>query len=386
MNLVNGVCETPSPADSLAPLTRRCFGKSLLVGGSMALSSAAGLNAQGSAPRPGGPRLAADHLSINSLTDDYLKYLKAMGVEVMDVGGAGVGGLEGSSYEALVKIKRRVEDAGFKLGEVMGNVGNMRQTSVGLPGRDAEIKAFQQFIRDLGKAGIGYTTYTWNTMGPGYQTGTTTTRGCQTRLFELSEVKKVPNLHDREHSEEEVWANYEYFIKRVLPVAEDAGVHLQAHPNDPPVTYGGVARIFRSRQAFRRAMEISNHSPYSGLLFCMGCWGEMFGPDGKGEDIVGAIREFGSRHIFDVHFRNLSSNLPNFSEVFPDNGYLNMYRIMRALVEINYSGPVVPDHVPTCSTEKPAVGTYHEVAPESFAFGYIRAMIQAAETELGRRA
>jgi len=386
MNSANGACKELLGLDSPGSLTRRGFGRSLLVGGSTALSSGGAVNAQGGGSRSGGPKLASDHLSINSLTDDYLKYLKAMGVEVMDVGGAGVGGLEGSSYEALVKIKRRVEDAGFQLAEVMGNVGNMRETSVGRPGRDAEIKAFQQFIRDLGKAGIRYTTYTWNTMGPGYQTGTTTTRGCQTRLFELNEVKKVPNLHDREYSEEEVWANYEYFIKRVLPVAEDAGVHLQLHPNDPPVTYGGVARIFRSRLAFRRAMEISNHSPYSGLLFCMGCWGEMFGPDGKGEDIVGAIREFGSVHIFDVHFRNLSSNLPNFSEVFPDNGYLNMYRIMRALVEINYAGPVVPDHVPTCGTEKPAVGTYHQAAPESFAFGYIRAMIQAAETELGRRA
>ena len=312
-------------------------------------------------------------------------------MEMMDVIGAGRDS-EGSRYEALVKIKRRVEDAGFKLAEAGG--GGTSLSTVGLPGRDAEIKAFQQSMKDLGKAGIGYATYTWRTMGPGFQTGTTTTRGCETRLFELNESKKVPNLFDREYSEEEMWANYEYFIKRVLPAAEDAGVRLQLHPNDPPVTYGGVARIFRSRQAFRRAMEISNHSPYSGLLFCVGCWGEMSGPDGKGEDIVGAIREFGSRHIFDVHFRNVSSNLPNFSEVFPDNGYLNMYRIMRALVEVNYAGPVVHDHVPICGSERPPLGTaygrngefYHGVAAESFAFGYIRAVIQAAETELGRRA
>jgi mannonate dehydratase len=166
-----------------------------------------------------------------------------------------------------------------------------------------------------------------------------------------------------------MWANYEYFIKRVLPVAEDAGVRLQLHPNDPPVTHLGVARIFSSRKAFRRALEIANYSPYSGFLFWVGCWAEMSGPEGKGEDVIGAIQEFGSRgHIFQVHFRNVSSNLPDFHETFPDNGYLNMHRVMRALKEVNFNGMVVPDHVPRCA------------GGEAYIFGYIRTLIQAVNT------
>jgi len=166
-----------------------------------------------------------------------------------------------------------------------------------------------------------------------------------------------------------MWANYEYFIKRVLPVAEDAGVRLQLHPNDPPVTHLGVARIFSSRKAFRRALEIANYSPYSGFLFWVGCWAEMSGPEGKGEDVIGAIQEFGSRgHIFQVHFRNVRSNLPDFHETFPDNGYLNMHRVMRALKEVSFNGMVVPDHVPRCA------------GGEAYIFEYIRALIQAVNT------
>jgi len=88
-----------------------------------------------------------------------------------------------------------------------------------------------------------------------------------------------------------------------------------------------------------------------------------------------------------VHFRNVSNHLPNFYEAFPDDGYTNMYRVMRALGEVKYSGPMVPDHVPLPpgAAASPA-GQYHDRAGESFAFGYIRAMIQAMQTELGRRA
>jgi mannonate dehydratase len=139
-----------------------------------------------------------------------------------------------------------------------------------------------------------------------------------------------------------------------------------------------VARIFRSLQAFRRAMEISNHSPYSGLLFCVGSWAEMLGAGGKGEDVIAAIREFaGSGHIFQVHFRNISSNLPDFHETFPDNGMLDMYRVMKALGESGFNGMVVPDHVPRCGGSEGG-----PKAAEAFIFGYIRALIQAVSSEL----
>jgi len=95
---------------------------------------------------------------------------------------------------------------------------------------------------------------------------------------------------------------------------------------------------------------------------------------------VQAINEFGSRgHIYQVHFRNVSSNLPNFMETFPDNGYLNMYRVMRALGEVNFNGMVVPDHVPLCENSEAGPET-----GEAYIFGYIRALIQAVDSDSGR--
>ena len=320
-------------------------------------------------------RLGVSHQRPEMLTPEHLAYLRQMGVEYLEVRIRA----EHSSYKDLVNVRDKVEEAGLKVFEIMlSDKYNSREIALGLPGRDEKIAFFKSFIRDLARAGIDCTTYAWNTGGV-YATGRTTTRGCRTRLFQLEEALKKPNAYYREYSDEEMWDNYEYFIKEVLPVAEDAGVRLQLHPNDPPVTHQGVARIFRSTEAFKRAMEISGHSPYSGILFCVGCWAEMFGPDKEGEDVVEAVREFGSKgHIYQVHFRNISSPMPDFHETFPDNGYLNMYEIMKALGEVGFDGMVVPDHVPICegSEAGPRTG-------EAFIFGYIRALMQAVETELG---
>lgn len=358
---------------SLKP-SRREIGKALLAGG--LLSAPARIYAKGNKWSATGLKLGVSHQRPEMLVDSHLKYLRQMGVEYLEVRVPS----SNSSLQDLLDIRRKVENAGLKLFEVMlADKYSSPEFTLGLPGRDAEIEFFRNFIRDLGKAGIDATTYAWYTGGV-YRTGEAESRGCQARLFELKEAQKRPNARDREYSDEEMWDNYEYFIRRVLPVAEDSGVRLQLHPNDPPVTHQGVARIFRGREAFRRAMEIANHSPYSGLLFCVGTWSEMFGPDGKGEDIAGAIHEFGSRgHIFQVHFRNVSANLPEFHETLPDNGYVNMYRVMRALGEVNFNGMVVPDHVPKCGGSEAGAK-----AAEAYIFGYIRAAIEAVNTEVGR--
>ena len=321
-------------------------------------------------------KLGVSHQRPEQLTKKHLKYLHQMGVECLEIRTPS----SRSSYGDIMKIRDTVEEAGFGVFEIMvSDLYALPETTLGRPGRKEELEFFKRFIKDLGRAGINTTTYAWHTGGV-YSTGSTLTRGCRTRLFDLEEAQNRPSPFDREYSDEEMWANHEYFIKAVLPVAEDAGVRLQLHPNDPPVTHLGLARIFRSTEAFRRAMEISNHSPYSGILFCVGTWAEMSGPDGSGENIIEAIRELGSRgHIYQVHFRNVSSTLPTFHETFPEDGYLNMYEIMKALGEVGFEGMVVPDHVPVCegSEAGPEAG-------EAFIFGYIRALMQAVEAELGR--
>ena len=355
--------------------SRRQFGRSI-VGGAALLRAAPAAPPKGNPWSATGMKLGVSHQRPEMLTEDHLAYLKQTGVEYLEVRIPAAQ----SAYENLVAIKHKVEGAGLKLFEIMlADKYTSPAFTQGLAERDQDIALFQNFIRDLGRAGIDATTYAWNTAGPGFATGETSTRGCKTRLFEEGRLPQAPS-GSRTYTEDDMWANYEYFIRRVLPVAESSRVRLQLHPNDPPVDYAGIPRLFKSRAAFRRALDIAGWSPFSGLLFCAGSWGEMRGPDGKGEDIPGAIREFGGRgHIFQVHYRNISAPVPVFHETFPDNGYLNMFKIMRALGEVNFNGMVVPDHVPGCGGNEIAnrVG-------EAYIFGYIRAMIQAVDTELGR--
>jgi mannonate dehydratase len=366
-------------------MKRRTFSKAIVasmglstIGSNLFFPDSKKVYASGNNWSSKGLKLGISHQRPDELHEKHFNYLRQVGVEYLEIRIPS----ETSSLKNLISIRKKVENAGLKVFEIMlADKYNCKKFALGLPGRDEEIKFFQDFLKVLGKAGIDTTTYAWHT-GGAYQTGTTMMRHCQSRLFEVEAAKERSNLYDKEYSDEEMWDNYEYFIKQVLPVAEDVGVRLQLHPNDPPVTHQGVARIFRSVAAYRRAMEIANHSPYSGMLFCVGSFAEMYGPDGEGEDIVQAIYEFSARnHIYQVHFRNVSSNMPNFYETFPDNGYVNMYKVMKALGQVNFNGIVVPDHVPRCIDSEAG-----PIAAESYVFGYIRALINAVDTELGRMA
>ena len=363
-------------------MKRRTFSKALIspigfsaMGGKLFPANIPRMNAGGNKWSAKGLKLGISHQRPDALHEKHFNYLKQMGVEYLEIRIPS----ERSALRDIIDIRDKVENAGLKVFEIMlADKYNIKESALGLPGRDEEIKFFQNFLGNLGKAGIDTTTYAWLNLGA-YQTGTTLTRGCRTRLFELESAQRLPNLYDQKFPEAELWDHYEYFIRHVLPVAEDAGVRLQLHPNDPPVSLQGVPRIFSSTKAFRRAMEISNHSPYSGILFCTGTFAEMSGPDGK-EDLLRAIHEFGSRgHIYQVHFRNVSNSLPVFHETFPDDGYLSMYRVMKALRQVNFNGMVVPDHVPVCENSEAG-----SEAGEAYVFGYIRALIQAVDAELGR--
>ena len=318
-------------------------------------------------------QLGVSHQTPATLTAPRMRFLRQMGVDNVEVRIPS----SASGYDDICRVRDTVEGGGLGLHEIMlADRYSCRPIALGLPDSAAEIDLFKRFIGDLGRAGVGTMTYAWHT-GGAYTTGRSETRGCSTRLFQLAEAQALPDAYDRRYSHDELWDNYAAFIDQILPVAEDNGVRLQLHPNDPPVDHQGVPRLFSSRVAFRRAMEIAGHSPHSGILFCVGCFAEMFGPEGAGEDVAAAIYEFGSRgHIFQVHFRNISSPMPDFHETFPDNGYLDMYRIMTALAEVGYHGMVVPDHVPQVGSD-----AANREAGEAYILGYIRALIQAVTAD-----
>ena len=159
-----------------------------------------------------------------------------------------------------------------------------------------------------------------------------------------------------------------------MPVAEKNKVRIGLHPDDPPVdTLGGVARIFRNVEGFDRAIQIAD-SPNFGVCLCIGTWAE--GGKSMGMDPVPAVHYFGKQgRLFKIHFRNVDRPLPKFREVFVDNGYLDMYQVMRALREENFRGIVIPDHVPG--------GGYPQVNM-SYTLGYMKALRDRVNNEQPR--
>jgi len=279
------------------------------------------------------------------------------------------------SLAYLTELRHKVEDVGLCL----YNVGNMTvaksdRIHLALPGRDRVIADFQRFVEDLGRAGINVTTFTWEPDQVWSSQPVATRGGARARHVDLDELRARPLTHGREYSEQELWDNFSYFMERIIPTAEQAGVRLALHPNDPPSeALGGIPCLIRNAEAYRKAFRIAD-SPALGMEFCTGCWlegGEQFG------DVLEGIREFqADGRILIVHFRNVSAPLPTFTETFLDDGYMDMYRIMRVLVETGYAGTVTLDHTPHFA------GRFADGGGTAYAVGYMRALIERAVEEL----
>ena len=288
-------------------------------------------------------------------SDEDLQFVKQLGAQYVTIWVHA----DGATYENFMRLRTKVEAADLKVWNIGNlNVHNMEGVTLNLPGRDRKIEEYKTYLRNLGKAGIYYTTYAH--MGNGiWSTQRESTRGgAPARAFDQAKAYtegagwwdgktfKGPLTHGRIYSEKEIWDNYTYFIKAVVPVAEEAGVRIGIHPDDPPVpVLGGVPRcIFGNFEGYKQAFEIAG-SPNIGMCLCCGTWLE--GGKLMGKDVLETIRYFGSRgKIFKIHFRNVSAPLPHFVETFVDNGYMDMDKVMQALREVNFSGVMIPDHIP----------------------------------------
>lgn len=314
-------------------------------------------------------------------SEEDLQFAKQMGVEYVVLWTDG----EHANYDYFVSRRKLFENAGLKIyGFGNSDVHNQDAIVLNLSNRDEKIEQYKRYIRDLGKAGIPYTTYAH--MGNGiWSTEREQTRGgASARGFDLSKAEeghwggrkfKMPLSHGREYSKQEIWDNFTHFIKEVAPVAEEAGVMIGIHPDDPPVPeLAGIPRcIFSSFEGYKRAFEIAD-SPNVGMCLCVGCWLE--GGELMGKDVLESIRYFGEHgKIFKVHLRNVDQPLPHFVETFVDNGYMDMYKVMKTLREVNFNGVAIPDHVPSMAGDR-RVGTAYTIA-------YMNALVTRANEEVG---
>ncbi len=260
---------------------------------------------------------------------------------------------------------------------------------LGENGRDEQMANVQQTVRNLGEAGIPVLGYYFSIVGVWGHWRDARQRGpgrggAGVRSFDLDKVPTTepPNrqdvwgkgaLEDRPADQtvpptddETMWGRIEWFLQHLVPVAEEVGVTLAAHQDDPPVPQlRGIARLLTSADRLQRLLDLVP-SERSQLEFCQGTVSEM-----ADIDVVAAIRRFaGQGKIAYVHFRNVSATVPGFDEVFIDEGYVDMLAALRAYHESGFAGTLIPDHTPLVSTDAPwETGM-------AFALGYMRAGMQ----------
>jgi mannonate dehydratase len=396
-----GILDKSNPArDARFTVNRRDFARMALGGAVLLASSGRSLGTL--PPIPPGIKIGT---SARNPSEENMLYLRQLGVTWISSADITV---KTATVEGFARMRQQWEAGGFRVYNESGRLApsgaaviNVPEIVLNLPGRDAKIEEYLNYIRFLGKAGIPYMTYGFEGNG-NWRSGTATSRrGYVASDCDLSSpnfhggwngtIYKEPLSHGRVFSNEEIWENFTYFIKKVVPIAEESGVKIGIHPDDPPQpVLAGVPRIFSSFDGYKRAMEIA-HSPNVGVCLCVGSWLE--GGSRMGADPVEVIKYFGARKkLFKIHFRNVTSPLPHFTEALMDDGYYDMYKVMEALVEINFDGLVIPDHVPELGRQ-PAEpqgaghGTTEQFRPSpglAYSIGYMNATLKAVQSNRGK--
>lgn len=274
-------------------------------------------------------------------------------------------------FDDLLRMCEGFEQVGLDVGVVEGGTPLTDTTRLGLDGRDEEIERFCEFVRTMGRLDIPVLCYSWMTHFWWLRTTDTypTRGGARTTAYDHETMQRGPRPDIPEVTEEDLWENLEYFLERAVPVAEEAGVRLSMHPDDPPLSpIRGVPRIMTSVEAYDRMLDLYP-SPANSVNFCQGNFVAM------GADIPEAIRHFGDDISF-VHFRDIDGDAEDLVEVWQDDGPTEMVDAVEAYRDVGFDGPARPDHVPTMTGEAQKTAGY-EMRGRLFAIGYMRGIVES---------
>jgi mannonate dehydratase len=366
-------------------MDRRDFFKTAGLG-ALALNPGCAAAAQETAAAPAGKRaLMKVGTQQASPNDDMLRYFAQFGVRHI-CGTAPKPGPKGSWLaDDLLRLRERVESFGLALdflplpmsAAVLEKAENPNILLGKDPERDREIDAICDDIRAASKAGIPALKYNLTLLGV-VRTGRVPGRGgASYASFDYEKTAKTEEkltLAGRV-GPDEMWARITYFLDRVVPVAAEYKVRLACHPNDPRVPDGfrGVHCVLGSIDGLKKFIAIQS-SPWHGLNFCQGTISESL--ENPAKEIFDVIRWFGSRKkIFNVHFRNIRGGFLKFQETYPDDGDVDMLQAARTYKEVGYDGMLMPDHLPHTDGDEGGKQSF------AFAFGYIRALIEAVDRE-----
>ena len=246
------------------------------------------------------------------------------------------------------------------------------------PERDRDIEAVQTTIKNCAAAGIRTLKYNMSILGV-VRSGKVKGRGDTVYNkwnYKEALAQNKPQTRAGNVSEAEFWDRIEYFLARVVPVANEYKVRIACHPQDPgmpPEGYLGIHNVLGTIDGLMKFVSM-HESPYHGLNFCQGTVSEdLQNPNAEIGDV---IRWFGSRKkIFNVHFRNIRGHRDDFvAEMFPDEGDVDFVKALKVYREVGYEDLLMPDHAPEVEGENAQWGGRENFA---FEFGYIRGLLQA---------
>lgn len=291
-------------------------------------------------------------------------------------------------YEELVALKRQIESHGLSLAAIENfDPAHWYDILLDGPLKNIQIENIKTIIRNVGKAGIPIMGYYFSLAGVwGWTSGEVGRGNANSIVFDADKVnidEPIPNgmvwnmTYNTEAapgsipsvSREVMWSRLKYFLDQVLPVAEEAGVKLVAHPDDPPLPeLRGTARLFYNTDEYEKLLQFYS-SPSNGLEFCMGTIQEM-----PGSDVYALLDKYSKeRKIGYVHFRNVVGKVPHYREAFVDEGDIDMVKALKILNKNGYEGVIIPDHTPEMTCKAP----WH--AGMAYALGYMKGVLQAIE-------
>jgi mannonate dehydratase len=346
------------------------------------LSSAAALapvpsRAGAASLRPRAPDAWQPKISenLNDVEPSTLRWLKQLNCKYVIIQGTDRVDRDNKGYWTVADVqphKKNCEDAGMVLESMMIPIDFYQKARLGRPGRDEEIEKVCRTIAAAGQAGVPMMEWRlWPDFFWDERVGYYNVRGrgdAGFRAFGYSRVKDASPFDEiGVVSEQEMWDRFLYFTKTIVAAAEKANIRLSMHPCDPPVpVMRGVARIFHSTDNLRRFLR-EVPSPSSGITFCQGTITEM------GVNVLDEIRWFASRGKINlVHFRAVQGRVPRYTEVFIDEGDIEMLQAMKAFKESGYTGPFVSDHTPRVEGDNG-----WGLLGRTYSHGYMNALVHA---------
>lgn len=292
------------------------------------------------------------------------------------------------SYEELRQIKKTIESHGL-VWEAIENFDPSHWSDILLdgPNKKQQLEGLKTIIHNVGKAGIPIIGYNFSIAGVWGWTKAPVGRGDAVSVqFDADQIdidEPIPQgmvwnmTYDPDAtvgsvaqvSSTELWQRLEWFLQQIIPVAEESGVRLAAHPDDPPMeVLRGAARLVNQPDKYQRLLDIVP-SQANGLEFCMGTIQEM----SEGDVYQSLDRYSQQQAICYIHFRNVKGKVPRYQEVFVDEGDIDMLAALKILKANQYDGVLIPDHTPEMSCAAP----WH--AGMAYALGYMKGLMKAID-------